>query len=108
MTVRTARPDQTHKPLNNLLNTWGYFIEVNDDADLVPRFIKPLVPARIRARLMEMMEPSETVKIDNPTSDPSNPDSTVPMDSNWDNASYLGWFQDAVKRKTSTRVTPAL
>jgi uncharacterized protein (TIGR02599 family) len=99
-----VQSSQTHKPLNNLLNTWGYYLEVNDDTTLLPRFLQNVVPGRTRSRLMEMMEPSETIKIDNPTSDPSNSTSTVPLDPNWDNPAYLGWFTGAVQRKTPVRV----
>jgi uncharacterized protein (TIGR02599 family) len=103
VTVRT-RPEQSHKPLNNLLNTWGYFLEVNDDSELVPEFLRKTIPPRTRSRLMELMEPSETVKIDNPSSDPASPESTTPVDPNWDNAKYLGWFVDPVKKRTPVRV----
>lgn len=104
--VRT-NPDQTHKPLNNLLNTWGYFLEVQDDASIVPEFLKTTIPPRIRSRLMELMEPSETVKIDDPTSEPSDPANPTkplyPVDPNWDNPKYLGWFADPIKRERSVR-----
>ncbi|RYD73558.1 MAG: Verru_Chthon cassette protein C [Verrucomicrobiaceae bacterium] len=53
-------PDwQKFKGLEGLLNTWGYYIEVNDDRDLRPPFLKEEhSPYRIRSRLMEMMQPS--------------------------------------------------
>jgi uncharacterized protein (TIGR02599 family) len=108
LVIRT-KSSQTHKPLNNLLNTWGYYVEVNDDANLVPEFIKATgtVPARIRSRLLELMEPSETVKIDDPTledadhSDPNKP--LYPRDPNWDNPKYLGWFAEPISRPPATR-----
>jgi uncharacterized protein (TIGR02599 family) len=50
--------------LNNLLNTWGYFIEWGSDADYRPDFITPTVaPLRWRFRLIEMMEPSEKLSV---------------------------------------------
>ncbi len=95
---------QTHKPLNNLLNTWGYFVEVNNDATLVPTFLQSVVPSRVRSRLMEMMEPSESLKIDNPSLDSANPTSLTALDPNWDNPAYLGWFKDPVNLATPSRV----
>ncbi len=106
--VRT-KSSQTHKPLNNLLNTWGYYLEVNDDANFVPQFLKDsgVIPPRVRSRLMELMEPSETVKIDDPTSEPTDPNNPgkalYPQDPNWDNPKYLGWFADPIKRDPTVR-----
>ena len=48
--------------LDNLLNTWGYYVEVNDDAasgsrpNIFPDIHTP--PLRIRSRLMELMQPA--------------------------------------------------
>jgi uncharacterized protein (TIGR02599 family) len=54
------------------------------------------------------MEPSETVKIDNPTFEPldaANPSKPLyPLDPNWDNPKYLGWFQEPMKRRTPVRM----
>ena len=50
--------------MENLLNTWGYFIQFGDDSAYRPSFVtKQLVPYRARFRLMEMMEPSETLSL---------------------------------------------
>ena len=50
--------------MENLLNTWGYFVQFGDDQNLRPSFL-PLktVPLRHRFRLMEMMQPSESMSI---------------------------------------------
>jgi uncharacterized protein (TIGR02599 family) len=96
VTVRISAA-QSHKPLNNLLNTWGYFLEVNDDTAEIPQFLREIVPARVRSRLMELMEPSETLKMDNPSSDIN---TTTPLDPNWDNPKYLGWFTDPINVRT--------
>lgn len=48
--------------LDGLLNVWGYFVELNDDAALRPPILSDLtqtVPLRVRFRLMEMMAPAE-------------------------------------------------
>ncbi len=50
--------------MENLLNTWGYCIQFGEDSAFRPSFI-PLgtVPLRYRFRLMEMMEPSESLSL---------------------------------------------
>lgn len=49
-----------YRGLENLLNVWGYYVELGDDADLRPPFITPTTaPLRTRFRLMEFMQPSE-------------------------------------------------
>lgn len=47
--------------LPNLLNTWGFYIEFADDSQYRPSFIQST--ARYRFRLMEMMEPSESLTV---------------------------------------------
>lgn len=50
--------------MENLLNTWGYFIQFGDDSLLRPPFVtRTLAPFRARFRLMEMMEPSESLTL---------------------------------------------
>lgn len=52
--------------LTNLLNTWGYFIEFGSDTKSRPGFISTMSnppPLRYRFRLMEMMEPSDSLSI---------------------------------------------
>ena len=56
--------NSSYSNLDHLLNTWGYFIEFNDDRLLRPAFISPtLIPYRSRFRLMEMMEPSDSLSV---------------------------------------------
>lgn len=69
--------------MDNLLNTWGYYIEYNQDAR--PNFLNSLPnppPWRYRSRLMEFMQPSNKLTIYDRTS--GHPD-------------YTGreWFTDA-------------
>ena len=52
--------------LNNILNTWGYYIEFNNEDAVKPSFIA--TPSRYRFRLMEMMQPSQALSIYNYTS----------------------------------------
>ena len=52
-----------HGALDHLLNTWGYFLELNTDDEFVPDFIKGKVSGRKRFRLMELMQPSEELSV---------------------------------------------
>lgn len=55
--------------LQNALNTWGYFIEYAADTNSRPGFLPTGTPApRYRYRLMELMEPTESLSIYNYTS----------------------------------------
>ena len=47
--------------LDNLLNTWGYYVEFRDEVIARPAFISQ--PARYRYRLMELMQPSNSLSI---------------------------------------------
>jgi len=50
--------------LQNTLNTWGYFIEKDDDSKNRPDFLNGGVPKpRTRYRLMELMEPTESLSV---------------------------------------------
>jgi len=53
--------------MDNLLNTWGYFVEAGGDPNR-PTFIDNAnVPQRWRTRLMEFMQPSEKMSLYDPT-----------------------------------------
>ena len=52
-----------YAPMDNLLNTWGYFLEVDDDEDLVPPFLKDIIPSKKSSRLMELREPTEALRV---------------------------------------------
>ena len=47
--------------LGNLLNTWGYYIDFNSDASIKPPFVS--TTPRYRFRLMELMQPSESMSL---------------------------------------------
>jgi len=56
----------THQALSGLVNTWGYFVEYNDDQEFRPPFLEtvnPAIPLKSRFRLMELREPSERLTI---------------------------------------------
>jgi len=63
----------TYSQLKGLLNTWGYFVQFGSDASLRPPFINSMTngnqqstnqPAlRYRFRLMELMQPSESLTV---------------------------------------------
>jgi len=60
--------NSTNSLLQNTLNTWGYFIEYASDANNRPNFLNGGVPkARERYRLMEFMEPTESLSVYNYT-----------------------------------------
>jgi uncharacterized protein (TIGR02599 family) len=67
--------------LQNLLNTWGYYVEYADDSKLRPNFVT--IPTKSRFRLMELMQPSEAMTLYKYTSGSS---------------TYAGkeWFTDAL------------
>lgn len=53
--------------MDNLLNTWGYFVEAGGDPTR-PNFIDNAnVPQRWRTRLMEFMQPAEKMSLYDPT-----------------------------------------
>lgn len=52
--------------LDHLMNSWGYFVEIGDDSKQLPSFLTSptqLVTPRKRYRLMEFMEPSESLSV---------------------------------------------
>lgn len=57
----------TLMPLDHLMNTWGYFVEIGSDADKLPAFLKATVEPRKRYRLMELMQPSEQLGVYTPS-----------------------------------------
>lgn len=64
--------DESLENMDRLLNTTGYFLEVNNDSDLIPPFLRSQTPPRIRSRLMELRKPAERLSIYNLT--PGQPD----------------------------------
>jgi uncharacterized protein (TIGR02599 family) len=61
--------NSTNSVLQNALNTWGYFIEYASDTSSRPSFLTVSRPApRSRYRLMELMEPTESLSVYNYTS----------------------------------------
>jgi uncharacterized protein (TIGR02599 family) len=49
------------KSLNNLLNTWGYYLEVGQDDDRPTWMPTTVAPPRWRSRLMEFSQPAESM-----------------------------------------------
>ena len=59
--------------LENLLNTWGYFIEAGPDELEAPSFIPPqIIARRIAPRLMELREPTQQLCVYRYTSGSAN------------------------------------
>ncbi len=54
----------TYSGMENLLNTWGYYLEFSDDSALRPPFLSAAIaPLHSRFRLMELMEPAESLTL---------------------------------------------
>jgi len=53
----------SYRITDNLLNAWGYFVELGDDSDQVPKFLQGVVPSTMRYRLMEFRQSSETMSL---------------------------------------------
>jgi uncharacterized protein (TIGR02599 family) len=61
----------SYEGLDNLLNTWGYFIKKGSDVNSRPPFISAsVVPEKVRYRLMEFMQSSDKMSIYYYTSPP--------------------------------------
>lgn len=52
-----------YQGLENLLNTWGYFVEFGSDQNLRPTPLPATLPLRWRFRLMELMQPAEQLTL---------------------------------------------
>jgi len=57
-----ADPDHLGS-LDQLMNSWGYFLEYGSDESLMPACLKGRIEGRKRCRLMEYMEPAEQLKV---------------------------------------------
>ncbi len=79
--------------LDSLLNTWGYYIEVNDDNSIgsrPPLFSPTGFPTlRVRARLMELMQPSNLLTVYSDTL----PDESKQQNTN---ATKFDWFTQSL------------
>lgn len=53
--------DDEEKALNNLLNTWGYFLEVSEKENKPSFLTDKISPPRWRSRLMEYSQPTENM-----------------------------------------------
>ena len=97
--VTQAASASAYAPLTQLLNTCGYYIKWDNDKDLRPSFLSSTtIPYRWRFHLMELIEPTENLRIysvastGGGTTGTSGPSSTSPTRSaSWDYAS-TDWF----------------
>jgi len=78
--------------MENLLNTWGYFVEVDDESDSQPDFLAGRVPNRWRSRLMELMQPAELMSVYD--LDPKG--GTVPQPGSDASRKQLEWFSKSL------------
>ena len=101
------------QPLKNLLNTWGYWIEYSSDDESRPDFIRAVdttihgqSTARSRFRLMEMMEPTESMTLYENTNG-MNASGTLPKSMDPIYLKKTDWFKiSATKAGTSRPVWP--
>ena len=70
--------------MDNLLNTWGYFLEVNYDTNR-PAFVDAVTPKRWRSRIMEFRQASDKMSVYDVDTTSTNPDVT----GKWYNAGML-------------------
>ncbi len=49
--------------MDRLLNSVGYFIEIGDDKEYIPKVLQSLVEPRIRSRLLEFQKPAEKLAV---------------------------------------------
>lgn len=81
--------------LDTLLNTWGYYLEVNDDSRFRPAHVtQNIMPLRVRYRLMEFMQPATQFNIYRWTSGQPGAKPNLNCDKS-SHADYLGWFRGA-------------
>jgi len=63
----TGKPGIVRDPgvlgLENLLNTWGYFVEVGTDGLPRPSILRPQIHTPVAPRLMELCEPTQRLSI---------------------------------------------
>jgi uncharacterized protein (TIGR02599 family) len=88
--------------LESLLNTWGYYLEVQDDAAFRPPHVLPSIsPLRVRSRLMEMMQPTASMNIYRYTS--GLPGMSASAIVNLRSYKGLEWFRGALTSSTNNQ-----
>ncbi len=80
--------------LDHTLNSWGYFLEVGEDAEYIPMILRQLNSPRRRSRLLEFRQPTEQNPIYFPDY-PGDAGSQIPSVRNF-------WFIDGID-KTADR-----
>jgi len=90
--------------MENLLNTWGYFIQFGDDSANNPSFLPASWPHRYGHRLMELMVPTEYMTVYNLDAGRHDAQTNKPP-SYTSLTGQMGWFQTPLGAATSnTRV----
>ena len=94
--------------LENLLNTWGYFVEFGSDAASRPSLVTPaLAPLRYRFRLCELMQPTDALSIYGGTSGVNSGTSGFNASGGLNASTYVGrdWFTNPLSLP-DTATTP--
>lgn len=81
--------------LDQTLNSWGYFVEIAEDTDYVPKILRQLNRPRRRSRLLEFRQPTELNPIYFPTY-AGDAFRVKPKERNF-------WFLDNINQTGSTR-----
>lgn len=82
--------------LDHTLNSWGYFLEIGEDTNFIPKVLQTLSNPRRRSRLLEFRQPTEQNPIYFPpySGDPGAQPSNV---RNW-------WFLEGINQTTNRPV----
>ncbi|MEA3212477.1 MAG: hypothetical protein QOE70_5534 [Chthoniobacter sp.] len=72
--VVTPQSNQDKQMLDETLNTWGFFLEIASDKEFIPPFLVGLQKERIRSRMLELRQSTETLNIYKETAYAGNPD----------------------------------
>jgi len=91
-----------YRGLENLLNVWGYYVELGTDVDYRASFLSQL-PARKRFRLMELMQPSEEMGTYQFT---SGLDTKVPPGPKSESYTLPSWFAGPVNKNYTGIISP--
>lgn len=87
--------DRDFKGLDNLLNTWGYFVEFSSDEAKRPSFItNAIAPPQFRFRLMEFMQTADQTSVYGFTSGLTGGNKPTPKTEAYTKTT---WFSDGVE-----------
>lgn len=91
-------PETDNEALTESLNTWGFFLELADDKDFVPDFLAGTIKPRIRSRLMELRQSTESLNVYKEIANnlAASNGTYAPITAPDNSASALKWFTDPI------------